>query len=166
MINLVKVISSAFDSVKRRIVKGYAMGTSDVRTAFEASPYGIDSNPIANMRAIYAETAVKGQPVIIGYVNKNQLADVGENRIYATDKDGNLKFYIWQKADGTVEIGGTADNAVRYTPLNTGLQDFITLLQAELVKIAAGITGVGGSYAPGTMSIDISASKIDEIKTP
>lgn len=117
------------------------------------------------MVAIYAETGTKGNEVIIGYINKNQIADVGEFRTFSTDADGAVKFYIHQKNDGTCLLGGDADNAVRYQKLDDGLQQFKNLITAELVKIQTGITGVGGAYSPGTLTVDISQSKINEIKT-
>ena len=163
--NLTRVISTAFDSVLRRIVKVRRYGKDDTQTAIEGSPYGTDSNPIAGMIAIYAPTSDKGKKVIIGYVNISQLAAVGEHRIFSTDTDGELKFYVWLKNDGTCQMGGTAHNLVRYTPLNQGLQDLKTALQAELFAIAAGIATGGGSYTPGTLTVDIAGSKIDEIKT-
>ncbi len=162
---ITRVISSAFDSVKRRITKVRIFGIGDVQTGFEASPYGTDSNPIANMRAIYASTSEKGKNVIIGYINVNQLAAVGEHRIYSTDENGELKFYIWLKNDGTCQFGGSVDNLVRYSPLNEGAQDLVAQLQGELVKIAAGIATGGGSYSPATLSLDITDYKIDEMKT-
>ncbi len=163
--NITKVISTSLDSVKRRITKVLKHGKNNVVTGLESAPYGIDSNPIADMRAIYSITEDTGKKVIIGYINKNQLASVGENRIYSTDSDGALKFFIWLKNDGTCELGGDTDNAVRYSPLNTGLQQLVSDLQAQLTLIATGIAGGGGSYTPGTLSLDITDSKIDEIKT-
>lgn len=163
--NITTVISTAFDTVKRRITKVRRRGKDDVQTAIEIAPYGCDSNPIAGMRAIYSPTEDKGKKVIIGYINKDQLAEVGEHRLYSTDSNGVLKFFIWLKNDGTLEIGGNSDNAVRYSPLNTGLQQFKSDIQAQLALIATGIAAGGGSYTPGTLTLDISNSKIQQIKT-
>lgn len=165
MVTLTKTISSAFDTVKRRIIKVLRFGKDDVQTAYEALPYGTDSSPIKNMIAVFSETDNKGKTVIIGYINKNQLAQSGEHRIYATDDSGTLKFYIWLKNTGVCEIGGNADNAVRFSPLETATDKLATDIQAELAKIQAAIAGVGGTYVPGTISIDISGAKINEVKT-
>lgn len=163
---LAKTISTSFDTLKRRLVKVLRYGNSDVLDRFEASPYGLDSSPIQDMVAVYSDTSEKGKAVIIGYLNKNQLAAPGEFRIYATDANGELKFYIWQKANGTCEIGGDSDNMVRYSKLNLALQQFKTDIISELTNIALGITTAGGSYTPNpAFGIDISGSKIDEIKT-
>jgi hypothetical protein len=164
--NVVKVISTAIDSYQRRVVKFLRMGKYDVQTAVEASPYGIDSNPIKDMEAIYAQTDGRGDQVIIGYINKNKVANAGELRIYSTDLSGVEKFYVYLKNNGTLEMGGVADNAVRYSPLNTAIQQQKTDINTELGKIASAINAiVPGSYTPALISINISGSKINEIKT-
>lgn len=166
MSTITRTISTSFDKVTRRIVKVLRFGKTDVKTAIETAPYGIDSNPIAGMRAIYCETDQKGKNVICGYINENQLADTGECRLYSTDDQGNLKTFVWLKKDGTMQIGGSNDNAVRFSPLKTATDKLATDIQAELVKIAAGIVAGGGTYTPGTISIDISNAKINEVETP
>jgi hypothetical protein len=161
---LSSVISTALKDAYR-IVKVLCLGKDDIREADEAAPFGIDSNPVANMIAVYAPTIDKSEAVIIGYLNAEQLAAPGEVRMYSTDADGKMKIYTWLKADGTMEIGGDADNMVRYTALNTAMQNFKTLINAELTKVQAGISGVGGAYVKADVSVDISAAKITEIKT-
>lgn len=137
-------------------------------TADECAAPGDDSVPIQGMDAIYAETSNDGEPIIIGYLNMNQLASEGEKRFYSMKKnaDGTYSqaFYTWLKNDGTYEIGGTIDNLVRYNALNTALQQHIVKLQTQLSLIAAGIATAGGSYTPGDVSLDITPSKINEIK--
>jgi len=164
-LNIVKVISTELDKQKKRLVKFLRFGSSDVQTSIEANPYGLDSNPIKDMVAVYAETTGKGDTVIVGYLNKNLKADVGEFRTFSTDENGNEKFYTWIKNDGTYEIGGTVYNAVRYQKLEDALTVFENKLTAQLSLISTGITAGGGSYTPGDVSIDISAAKINEIKT-
>jgi len=163
---LTKVISTSIDKVSRRLVKILRFGNNDVQEPFQANNFGVDSNPIAGMVAVYSATSENGANVIVGYLNKNQMANPGEIRIFSTDSDGNLKTYLWLTADGEIKIGGDIDNAMRYSPLKDELDNFKTQIQAELVKIATGITGVGGAYVPGTLTIDISGAKINEIKTP
>jgi len=165
--NLVKIISTSIKN-GRRIVKFFRMGLKDVQTSVEVSPYGIDSNPIKDIIGVYTQTTSKGDTYIIGYINKNQQAGVGELRTYATDTTGTEKFYTWIKSDGTYEIGGNSDNAVRYSPLNSGLQSYKASVDNHLTLIETAINAL----APGTfpvlpvnLTLDISASKINEIKT-
>lgn len=164
-----KVISTAVEKGVR-IAKVLAFGKNDTRTAPEASPYGIDSNPIAGMQAIYGATAANGAVVILGYINTQQLAKTGEFRIYSTDSGGAEKTRIWLHADGSIDLGGTGSasntkHATQYEALNTQLQSQISKINTELTKIATGITGVGGVYTPTPISVDFSSAKLNNIKT-
>lgn len=161
MITLSKIRSSSIN-VGKRIFKILQFGPKTVK---EVSSFGDDGNPLENTTAVYMDTSENGEPVIIGYINKNQLAAIGEKRMYSLDGAGAVSFFIWLKNDGTFQIGGTADNAVRYQKLDDALQAQKTAINAELVKIAAGITAAGGSYTPAFITIDTSAAKIDEVKT-
>lgn len=161
MITFAKIKSTSIEA-KKRILKVLQFG---VKTADEIAPYGDDSNPLKDMTAVYIETSEAGEPVIIGYLNTEQLADIGEKRIYSQKANGEISFYIHLKNDGTIEFGGNADNLVRYTPLNSGLQAQVIKINAELVKIASGITAAGGSYVPVPISLNISGSKINEAKS-
>ena len=165
MIRLVKVISTEFDKAKRRVVKALGLGKGDVQTPLEASPFGSDSNPPPGLRAIYAKTGTKGDTFIIGYINLDQVAEVGEHRLFSTDEQGNLAFEARMRNDGTFEIGGSVDNLTRHNALNIELQKLVVALQAELALIAIGIAAGGGAYTPGVLSLDISNAKIEELKT-
>jgi len=171
---ITNILSTAFDSVKRRLIKVRVLGLNDIRTAFEVTPFGIDSNPIKDMRAIYSETANKGKRVIIGYFNKNQLAAVGETRLFSTDANGTLKTYVWLLNDGTIKIGGDTKHMVRFEELETAFNklksDFNSLVTTYNSHVHSGVTTGGGSSGPtpssGTASTaDISGAKIDSVKT-
>ena len=175
MINLTKIISTEFDNLKRRIPKFLRFGKSDIQTAIEASQYGIDSNPVKDMVAIYAETGEKGKPIILGYLNKNQKAEVGEIRIYATDNSGTEKFYIHLKKGGEVEIGGDTNFAVKYNELKQELDklkqshnQLAILFNTHTQTVSA--TPSGLFAGPPTVTAqqnqsDFSKAKNDKIKT-
>lgn len=114
-----RVNSTSFNDAKNRIVKFLGFGKGDVQSQKEAAPYGTDSNPIKNMVAIYAQTANGSESVVIGYINKNQLADVGEHRIYATNSDGDLQGSIWLKKTGAIELKASGDTS-QLIKLNSG----------------------------------------------
>lgn len=174
--NFVKVNTTFVDNLTRRVVKFLRLGKNDVQTSLQAGPYGSDTNPIKDMVAVYAPTLEKGKTVIVGYINKNQLAGPGEHRIYSTDEDGEMQTYIWLKADGTMQIGGDTDNMVRFSELKTGfdqlkadLNDLITKYNAH---VHTGVTtGNASSGAPPPTSLgtssnaNINDAKINEIKT-
>ncbi len=172
----VKIISTSFDNFNRRIIKFLRMGKSDVQTAFDASPFGIDSNPVKDWVAIYSPTSEVGKTVIIGYIKRDQLAAVGETRLYSTDTNGALKFYAWLRNNGTLELGGNAKNLARYQELKTGFDqlkadhnDLVTAFNTHMHATAA--TGPPSTPTPGSgipaipSQADIADCKIDEIKT-
>ena len=162
MITFSKVRDFVIENGKR-ILKVDQYGA---KTAKVAANYGDDSQPLKNMTAIYSPTAVNSEPVIIGYINTNQVAEEGEKRIFSQSLDGALSFSIHLKTDGTCEIGGNIDNAVRFNALSSSLTASDTALNAELVKIQALFTGLGLTYARSQVTTNISTSKIEEIKTP
>jgi hypothetical protein len=165
MLSIVKVISTDYDNFKKRVVKLLRFGRNDIQTALEVAPAGIDANPIKDMVAIYGGTNEQGKKILLGYLNKKQMAAPGEVRTFSTDANGNVKFYTWIKNDGTYLLNGNIDNLVRYEKLNIALQDEVNKINVQLNLIAAGIIAAGGTYTPTPITLDISQSKIDEIKT-
>lgn len=161
MITLCKV-NETFISGKFRILKVQQFGA---KTANECSPFGEDSNPLKNMTAIFAKTSEAGSSVIIGYINENQLANLGEKRIFSLKETGELSSYIWLKNDKTIEINGNNDNLVRFLPLNKALFNLDSNINAELSKISAAIASLGGTYVNSVVKTDINDAKIEEIKT-
>lgn len=160
--NIAKMISTTIEQ-GRRIIKMRVFGKSDARTAPEAGPFGIDSNPLAGMEAIWLPGTVNGRAVCIGYINAKQLAAAGETRLYSLDSNGNLKTYIWLKGNGDIELGGNTHHATQYEALNNALQNYITALNSA---ISTGIASAGGSYTPPPAGLDISGAMLNHIKTP
>jgi hypothetical protein len=119
MIQLVKIISTTIDSANRRLVKFFRFGKDDVQEVLSASCVGDDSPPIENLRGIYVQTSQVGTPVLVGYINDNQLAQPGEKRIFATDQNGNVMLHFYMNSDSTIELGGTGNYAVKYNQLKT-----------------------------------------------
>jgi hypothetical protein len=176
--NIVKIISSKIDSSGKIIAKFLRFGKDDVRESVVISPYGFDSNPIANMRAIYSQTESNGDSVIIGYINVNQVTKEGESRIFATDSNGNIQIYIHLKDDGSIEFGGDTGNLTRFQELESAfnemkgdLNDMISKWNSFVVAYVPGSpasvgtppTLAGQNVQPSTA--DISGAKIEEFKT-
>ncbi|HET8827765.1 MAG TPA: hypothetical protein VFM79_00415 [Pelobium sp.] len=161
MISTAKVKQWSIENGKR-ILKLLQFGA---KTAKVAAPFGDDSNPVKDMTAIFAETSEKGEAVVIGYINTDMVAKVGEKRIFSLKENGTPSTFIWLKNDATMEIGGSADHAVRFTPLSAGITAKDTQINANLALIAAAITTLGGSYTPTPVSTNIEGAKIQEIKT-
>jgi hypothetical protein len=135
-------------------------GTYDPRTATDVAPYGVDSCPEDDAQMIYADTEAQDQQITLGVVNEDAKATKGQTRLYCAGSA-----YVLLKTS-TIELAGTADNAVRYTALNTALQAEATGINANLTAISAAINAiVPGSYTPTPVTINITAAKINEIKT-
>lgn len=155
------VIKDAIIKKGMRILKVQQLGA---KTADECMPFGEDSNPLEGMVAIFAETGVSGEPVIIGYINKNQLAGKGEKRIYSLKEDGNLSSYIWLKGNEEIHINGNQNSLTKYEPLDLAVKNLDSQLNEQLTLIATAIGTVGGSYVPTTIQTNISNAKAEDLK--
>lgn len=178
MIAIGKIISAAIAAGKREL-KLDLYGAGDTRTAAECAPYGFDSNPVKDMLAIYGETDSNGKRVIVGYINKNQVAGVGESRMYSTNSSGAVQIALFLRSDGTMEVGGSANHMAQYEGLETAfndlkgtVNDLISTFNAHTHPAALAVTGAS---AAGTTSVtatletpssaDITGAKLDNIKT-
>lgn len=161
---LTKIISTAI--VKGSlIIKVLGFGSKDVQTVSSVQPFGIDANPNKNYRGIWARTESAENRILLGILFERATAQPGEIRFYAENDAGSEVYSIHIKKTGICEIGGNADNAVRYQKLDDGLKDVITDINTELGKIQSAISSLGGSYAMQTLLLDISNAKITNIKT-
>lgn len=172
-LKLLKITQSNVDALKRRILtlwNGSKLNSSAV-TAVQYGAYGEDSNPVKNSIGAYIPSEMDGKEICIGIMNQNAKAQLGERRLYCTDANGNFKFNIWMRADGTVLIGDSevpadyVNFAVKYNELNTALQNQITAINAEHVKIAAAIAAIiPGLYTPTTITLNITSAKNTKVK--
>lgn len=87
-------------------------------------------------------------------------ATAGEKRLYSRDSGGAEQATVVLKPDGQLELNGTGDFAVRYTQLNMILQQLVTDINTALAS------KLNGSGSAGTITLDLTASKIDEIEVP
>lgn len=176
MLNFVKIDSSELGEFGRRILKFLRYGKSDSQTSNEVAPFGIDSNPIKDMIAVYGPTSDKGETVIIGYLNKNQLAEIGETRLFSTDANGTtLKFSVWLKNNGTLELGGGNDFLLRFSKTKEVVDelqnDIATLKQAFTTWVVtandggAALKAASAAWAAQQLAKNINDAKIEQIKT-
>lgn len=172
---LAKTISTELDKLKRLLIKVTRYGFNDTQTPIQATPYGLDSNPIKGMVAVFSQTGEKGKPVILGYLNPTSLAKVGEFRMYSTDLSGALQFYILLTNTGKCEIGGKTNNLVKWFPLSDNLNTMVSLINQNLGAILINLQQLNiaiNALAPGsvttpyvetTVELDISTAKTDKI---
>ena len=149
---LTQIVSSLVDKGKR-IIK--LMRMSDCVEVSESMPFGVDSQPLPNMIAIYSQTKVKGANVVLGYINVNQLVDIGETRLFSADKNNTIKYNVKLSNDSNLYLGVStdfityADNLVKANETIADLQAMITQMNTNLTLIATGMNAImPDSYVP------------------
>lgn len=162
MISLSKLSSSAIESGKR-ILKVIGIGGS-VYTAKESCPFGFDGNPPAGWTAIYSDTSNRDESVIIGYINKNHLAEVGGSRMYSIGGSGEVAGFLYARASGVLELNGSDYSAVRFQELKTQIDLLQSQINSQWPLIASGIATGGGTYTPTNVSINLSTVESSTVK--
>jgi hypothetical protein len=156
-----KTISTAVSKIGTRLQKFLGMGRKDVQETEVCQPFGIDGNSVKDMVAIYSPTLVKGETVVIGYINKNAIAEVGGLRLYSTNQQGSEQFYVYLRNNGNLELGGNTRNLARFQELEIAFNQLRTEFNAHIH------TGnLGAPTTPPTVpsTANISGAKIDNIK--
>lgn len=155
MLQLIKIISTEVDRVNRRVAKFLRYGKNDTQTSLQAAPPGVDANPIRDMIAVYAPTSEKGDTVVIGYINKNQVAEPGEHRIFSTDASGVVKASLHLKANGvivitgeSIEFLGDAKTLAKFEELKDGFDQ----LKDDLNNHIQNWNTFAAAYTPGSSS--------------
>lgn len=174
---LSKIISTTIKK-GRLIIKILGLGNSDIKTAYNLLPFGIDSRATKGYRCIYSDTGINGEKILLGVICQNILTEIGETRIFSEDVNGNEVFSIHLKNDGTCEIGGNTDNLARYSILNdeinglkTDFNNFVSAFNQHVHATAAVGTPSPPTTVPSVIpvsntDVDISGSKIDSLLTP
>ena len=159
MINLVKIISNSVVNGKR-ILKFLKYGLSDVRTAPESAPYGIDCNAPKDAIAVYVKTEHNGDDIIIGYINKNQLAEIGGLRLYSENG------YMYLRQNGDLELLGNSNFAVKFNELKAAFDELQGQWNAFANTYIAGGPAVQGAPLLANPSLaNIDSCKNEKIKT-
>lgn len=163
---MIRIVKQNESIIERgyRLLKTFGRSKADVSTSYMVSSWGDDSQPIIGSDMVHSETATD-DTVILGVINKSNIAKVGEKRIYSTDDSGNVVVAIYLKNDGTIEIAGNSDNAVKYSELNNSITGLVNDINTEFNKISLAIAAVGGAYTVTPITIDLSSAKNETIKT-
>lgn len=148
------------DGDKNRILLQVEMLEDDIRTVELMPGSGEDYNPAIGSRVFVADAEESSQIGIETTDNLEPETDPGEKEIYSTDNPVTTKLArLKLNSAGEIELNGNADNAVRWSELNTALQTLVTAINAALA------TKDDGSGSAGTLTLDLSLAKIDEVKT-
>lgn len=133
------------------------------KTADDASPFGVDANPIDGMTAVFAESDTNGNAVIIGYIDKNKLAEIGELRLYSLSGEDALAAYLWLKADGKIHFNADTNFLVHYNELKQLLEQMENQINTELGKIQIAIAALGGNYPKTNVMTTKDGIKCDDL---
>lgn len=150
----------------RRLMKFLRFGSNDIQEQFEANPFGYDAKAPEGTRAVYARSGKKGVGALIGFINVNQLDSLseGEVHLYSTNSDGSSEqAFILMKNDGTMQVNGDADYAIRYSDMKSAFNQFKNDFNSHTH------TGnMGAPTSPPTVptSADMSPSKVDTVQVP
>lgn len=130
--NIVTALSSSFNRLNQLIIKVRRYGKNDVQTSYQSNPFGVDSNPAGELVAVYGKTDETGKTVLLGYLQKDMIAQPGEVRLFALSGEGNVINSIHLSNAGNifigVEKGNQANTMVRFNQLDAGF----TLLTTEV----------------------------------
>lgn len=172
----VEVISSKVIKGYRRI-KTAIMSTANV---YCLNPIGFDSVPLKNTRLV--KKTLNRQTVSIGGIQKaiDDLKE-GEVCIFSKDSKGGISATIRHRNDGSLELNGDGDYAVKYTELKKSFDELqlqfntlVTTFNAHVhpIPFAQALSAVttpssSPTVTPGSPSIaNISTSKAPTVKLP
>ena len=166
------VKENVLETIRKIKVIQFGAKEADVVTS-----YGDDSAPLKDMTAIYSTTSEVGDNVVIGYINTLQISKEGEKRIFSQKKDGSLSIDIHLKTDGTLEIAGDGDYAVRYNELKKSFDQltaefnaFVTVFNTHGHVPVVTVPATGLTAPPLVSAIPSTAqiltSKVKEVKLP
>jgi hypothetical protein len=138
----------------RLLLQVQISNADDIQTVEYVSLPGQDENPIDGTRVFIIDAGASYKIAIAADDGIAPAMSEGEKRLYSLDSSGTIQAFINMLKTGIIEINGNGDFAVRWTALNTGLQNMLTALNADIVV-------AGGA---GTTTLDISGAKVDEVK--
>jgi len=143
----------------------------DAHLSAQIAPFGDDSCPLNSTKGVKSKTDDNATHVILGYFNRNPLAQEGEKRLYSKRPAGEDSFVVWLKNDGTLEMGGTSDFMVRFSELKKGFDKLVEAHNGLVDKYNLHTHPVSGANTLITTGIEIpstaniNACKIEQIKT-
>lgn len=166
---VLQAIKETKRDVTVRVIKATMRAGENVLAELFA-PAGDDSPPLPGDMGFFADNSQTGGRSCLGAIDQvnEPLAAPGERRLYARDANGAPVVVIWLKADGTLELNGDADNAVRFSELKTAfdqLQSDFNLHTHSVPGVFAGAFSATAT-APTDSTADIDPAKVDEVKLP
>jgi len=172
-----EVVFNRDGSDERLMLQVEITNKDDMQTVEYIALPGTDGNPIDGSKVFIFEVG-PGYKIAIGcddgVVSKTEP---GEQSLYAIDDNADVQCFIDLLKNGRIdiigiaaaislldsgiiEINGNADFAVRFAALETALQSLITQINAAFS------TKADAAGSAGTIAVDFSPAKVEEVKLP
>ena len=157
----------------RLLLQVQVTDADDVHTVEYMLSSGEDSNPPDGAKVLIIDAGRAYKIAIAADDNIQPSMAAGEKKIYSIS-DGGIAAFINFLQDGTIEINGGNDFAVRFNELETGFNQ----LKSDHDNFIANIYGLhdhptaptGPVSTPSVLgsasTADISAAKVEEVKLP
>jgi hypothetical protein len=116
--DIIQVNDNRILKALRRIKSRFS---GDSHESVQVAPFGDDSCPQKGIKGIKTRTSTDAVHVILGYFNKNNIAEAGEKRIFSVQEDGLESVYVYLKNTGTFEIGTSDGFKMTYDLVNKRL---------------------------------------------
>jgi hypothetical protein len=113
--DIIQVNDSRILKALRRIKSRFS---GDSHESVQVAPFGDDSCPPKGTKGVKTQTSTDAVHVILGYFNKNNIAEAGEKRIFSVQEDGTESVYIYLKNNGTFEAGCSDGFKITYDITN------------------------------------------------
>jgi phage gp45-like len=149
-------------------------GPDDIQQVEYMSGIGDNSIPVEGSIVTIIQ-AGRGWKIAVAYNDGKDFdsnISAGEKKLYAVE-NGVIKSFINILKDGNIELNGNANFAVSYNDLETAINNLVSSINSAIAGAITGHTHVetGTTTAPGvgsapSVTSDISASKVDEVKLP
>lgn len=133
----------------------------DIQTVEFMSNAGDDTHPPLDSKVLVLSAGEAWKIAVASDDDVVPSMAVGEKKLYSTS-GGSIQAYINLLSDGTIEINGNADFAVRFTALETA---FNQLKSDYNSHTHVSVTSVGTPTVPVPQSTaDMSGAKVNEVK--
>lgn len=148
-------------------------GPDDIQSVEWYNPGGVQSVPMKGSKIQILQNGAGWKVAVSANdgIDFDESLNEGEKLIYSGNQDSTIKML----ADGTIEVNGKNDNAVRYLELKTAFDelktdhnDLVTLVNGFLTHVHPGIGAPPSPPAiPETPSTaDMSDSKVETVLLP
>ena len=136
---------------------------ADIQTIQMMSQAGDDTNPPDDARVVILSITDAFKVVIASDDGIEPTMDPGEKKLYSS-AGGTIQAFINLLASGVIELNGNADNAVRFSALETQINQLVSDFNTHTHAVT---TAPGTTAVPVPQStVDITGARVDEVTLP